>query len=140
MLPNLPRDFYRLRSNPMIESKTYTTTEIPAKVSGGNGGFKLCPNLLTESPLTRFLRTPQISKAQNYRNAIAHLKRYRNLPYKGLSFPARLFYCIRLQCSTPHIVKRTGQTRKAGITANHRPVFGLPHGAKQDQHSYIPCW
>ena len=79
----------------MIEFKIYTTAAIPAKLPGGNGGFKLCPNLLTESPLTRFLRTPQISKAQNYRNAIAHLKRYRNLPHKGLSFPARQFYCIR---------------------------------------------
>ena len=124
----------------MIDSKIGTTTEIPAKLPGGNGGFKLCPNLLTENQLIRFLRIPQISKDQNYRNAIAHLKRYRNLPYKGLSFPARLFYCIRSHCSTPHIVKRTGQTRKAGITASHRPVFDLPHGAERDPRSYIPCW
>ena len=25
------------------------------------------------------------------------------------------------------------------ITTSHQPVFDLPHGAKQDQHLYIPC-
>ena len=25
------------------------------------------------------------------------------------------------------------------LTASHQPVFDLPHGARQDQHSYIPC-
>ena len=64
----------------MIESKTYTTTEIPATLPDDNGGFKPCPNLLTEDELIRFLRIPQISKAKNYRNVISHLKRYHNLP------------------------------------------------------------
>jgi len=64
----------------VIESKTYTTAEIPATLPDGNGGFKPCPNLLTEDELIRFLRIPKISKAQDYHNVIAHLKRYRNLP------------------------------------------------------------
>ena len=64
----------------MIECKTYTTTEIPVTLPDGNGGFKSCPNLLTEDELIRFLRIPQISKAQDYHNVIVHLKRYRNLP------------------------------------------------------------
>ena len=64
----------------MIESKAYTTAEIPATLPDSNDGFELCPNLLTEDELIRFLRIPQISKAQNYNNVIAHLKRYRKLP------------------------------------------------------------
>ena len=64
----------------MIEFETYTIIEVPATLPDGNGGFKSCPNLLTEDELIRFLRIPQISKAKNYHNVIAHLKRYRNLP------------------------------------------------------------
>ena len=64
----------------MIESKTYTTTEIPATLPDGNGGLKSYLNLLTEDELIKFLRIPEISKAQDYHNVIAHLKRYRNLP------------------------------------------------------------
>lgn len=64
----------------MIESKTYTTTEIPVTLPDGHGGLKSYPNLLTEDELIRFLRIPEISKAQDYHNVIAHLKRYRNLP------------------------------------------------------------
>lgn len=64
----------------MIESKINTTTEIPTILLDGDGGFKLCPSLLTEDELIRFLRIPEISKARNYHNVIAHLKRFRNLP------------------------------------------------------------
>lgn len=46
----------------------------------GNGGFAPCPDLLTEEELIRFLRIPEISKAQDYHNVIAHLKRMHNLP------------------------------------------------------------
>jgi len=45
----------------MIESKTYTTTEIPVTLPDGNGGLKSYPNLLTEDELIRFLRIPEIS-------------------------------------------------------------------------------
>jgi hypothetical protein len=39
-----------------------------------------CPDLLTEDELIRFLRVPEVSKAKNYRNVIANLKRFRGLP------------------------------------------------------------
>jgi len=64
----------------MIESKKHATAKTLATLSDDNGGFESCPNLLTEDELIRFLRIPEISKAQNYHNVIAHLKRYRNLP------------------------------------------------------------
>lgn len=64
----------------MIESETHTTAEIPVILPDGNHDFKSYPNLLTEDELIRFLRIPEVSKAQNYHNVIAHLKRYRNLP------------------------------------------------------------
>ena len=36
------------------------------------------------------------------------------------------------------IIKRESNT-VIKITASHQLVFDPPHGAKQDQHSYIPC-
>jgi hypothetical protein len=64
----------------MIEYETYATEKIPATLPNGNDGLKSYPNLLTEDELIKFLRIPQISKAKNYHNVIAHLKRYRSLP------------------------------------------------------------
>lgn len=64
----------------MIQYETYVTEELSATLPHGTGGLKSCPNLLTEDELIRFLRIPEISKAKNYHNVIAHLKRYRNLP------------------------------------------------------------
>jgi len=64
----------------MIKSKIYTSAEIHATLPDGNGCFEACPDLLTQDELIRFLRIPEISKAQDYHNVIAHLKRYRNLP------------------------------------------------------------
>ena len=64
----------------MIESKTYKTTKILATLPNNDDCFESFPNLLTEDELIKFLRIPQISKAKNYHNVIAHLKRYRNLP------------------------------------------------------------
>ena len=52
----------------------------PAVLPDGDGGFTPCPDLLTEDELVRFLRIPEISKAKNYRNVIANLKRFRGLP------------------------------------------------------------
>jgi len=46
----------------------------------GNGGFTPCPALLTEDELIRLLRIPEISKAQDFHNVIAHLKRFHGLP------------------------------------------------------------
>ncbi len=64
----------------MIESKTHKTTEIPYTLLQDNGYSTPSTSLLTEDELIIFLRIPQISKAKNYHNVIAHLKRYRNLP------------------------------------------------------------
>jgi len=46
----------------------------------GNGGFKPCPDLLTEEELILFLRIPQISNSNDHHNVIEHLKRVRRLP------------------------------------------------------------
>ncbi|MHC4573351.1 MAG: hypothetical protein ACYS76_04355 [Planctomycetota bacterium] len=51
-----------------------------ALLPGGNGEFAPCPSLLTEEELIRFLRIPDVSKAEDYHNVIAHLKRYHDLP------------------------------------------------------------
>ena len=52
----------------------------PAVLPDGNGGFTLCPELLTEDELIRLLRVPEISKAENYGHVIENLKRMHNLP------------------------------------------------------------
>ena len=64
----------------MIESKTYKTTKIATILLQDNSYFAPSMSLLTEDELIKFLRIPQVSKAKNYHNVIAHLKRYRNLP------------------------------------------------------------
>ncbi|HEW78741.1 MAG TPA: hypothetical protein ENH34_02075 [Phycisphaerales bacterium] len=38
------------------------------------------PDLLTKEELIKFLRIPEVSKAQDYHNVIAHLKRIHDLP------------------------------------------------------------
>ena len=64
----------------MIESKTYKTRKKPTASVQDNSYFIPSTSLLTEEELIKFLRIPQISRAKNYHNVIAHLKRYRNLP------------------------------------------------------------
>ena len=51
-----------------------------AVLPDGQGGSTSCPDLLTEEELVRFLRIPEISKAKNYHNVVANLKRFRGLP------------------------------------------------------------
>lgn len=46
----------------------------------GNGSFVPCPELLTEEELIRFLRIPEVSKANDYHNSITQLKRMHGLP------------------------------------------------------------
>lgn len=46
----------------------------------GAGGFLVCPELLTEDELIRFLRIPEISVASDYHNVIENLKRMHHLP------------------------------------------------------------
>ena len=64
----------------MIKTKTYNTAKIPTTSLQDNSYFAPSTSLLTEDELIEFLRIPQISKAKNYHNVIAHLKRHRNLP------------------------------------------------------------
>ena len=52
----------------------------PAILPGPNCGFVLCPTVMTEEELIRFLRIPEISNARNYRNVIENLKRVHGLP------------------------------------------------------------
>jgi len=52
----------------------------PAVLPDGNGGFTPCPEVMTEGELVLFLRIPETSKANNYTNVIANLKRMHDLP------------------------------------------------------------
>ena len=45
-----------------------------------DGRFGLCPTVMTEEELIRFLRIPEISKARSHRNVVENLKRTRGLP------------------------------------------------------------
>jgi len=45
-----------------------------------NGDCRPCPELLTESELIAFLRIRDVSKAKDYSNAVANLKRFHDLP------------------------------------------------------------
>ena len=47
---------------------------------GGDGGVRLCSELLTEEELIVYLRIPQISQAKDYHNVIENLKRMHDLP------------------------------------------------------------
>jgi hypothetical protein len=64
-------------------SSTYNSVNsviTPAVLPDGNGGYTSCPDLLTEDELIRFLRIPAVSKAEDYSNVIANLKRMHDLP------------------------------------------------------------
>ena len=50
------------------------------KLPDGSGSFTPCPELMTEEELIRFLRIPEISKAQNHHHVIENLKRMHDLP------------------------------------------------------------
>lgn len=52
----------------------------PAILPGPNGGFVLCPSVMTEEELIRFLRIPEISNARDHRNVVENLKRTHGLP------------------------------------------------------------
>lgn len=51
-----------------------------AVLPDGNGGFRMCPELMTEEELIAFLRIPEVSDSDNYHNVVEHLKRARGLP------------------------------------------------------------
>ena len=64
----------------MIDHCHHTMRGTAAVLPDSNGGFTPCPDLLTEDEVIRFLRIPEISRANNHRNVIANLKRSRRLP------------------------------------------------------------
>jgi len=49
--------------------------ELPAIPSSPDGELLLCPTVMTEEELIRFLRFPEISDATNYRHVVEKLKR-----------------------------------------------------------------
>lgn len=49
-------------------------------LSDGNGGFTPCPELMTEQELILFLRIPDVSDSQNYKNVVDNLVRMHELP------------------------------------------------------------
>ena len=53
---------------------------VPTILPDGNDSSTHCPELMTEEELIRFLRIPEISKAEDYHNVIENLKRMHNLP------------------------------------------------------------
>ena len=69
----------------------------PAVLPDGNGGFTPCPALMTEDELICYLRIPEISKANDYSNVIANLKRMRGLP--------RLHLCGKTLYPTREVMK-----------------------------------
>lgn len=48
--------------------------------SNMNTENKTYPDLMTEQELIEYLRIPEVSKSQNYKNVVDHLKRMRDLP------------------------------------------------------------
>ncbi len=51
-----------------------------AVVRTQDGGFVLCPTVMTEEELIQFLRIPEISNAADYKHVIENLKRAHGLP------------------------------------------------------------
>lgn len=52
----------------------------PPVLSHSHGGFRPCPELLTEEELIVYLRIPEVSQAKDYCNVIENLKRMHELP------------------------------------------------------------
>ena len=55
--------------------------ELATVLPGPDGGFSVCPVVMTEEELIRFLRIPEISTASNHRHVIENLKRKHGLPH-----------------------------------------------------------
>ena len=62
------------------DENTVSSFITPAVLPDGNGGFTVCPELLTEEELIAFLRIPKVSKSKDYHNVIENLKRMHDLP------------------------------------------------------------
>jgi len=61
-------------------NSTQPHTELLTILWGTDGGVGLCPSVMTEEELIRFLRIPEISNAANHRHVIENLKRKHGLP------------------------------------------------------------
>lgn len=64
----------------MIGTENQVTFFSNSLLPDGGGGFVPCPDLMTEDELIRYLRVPEISKAGDFHNVIAQLKRFADLP------------------------------------------------------------
>jgi hypothetical protein len=54
---------------------TLQNAPFTAILPSSEGQFGLCPTVMTEEELIRFLRIPEISHAKNHQNVIENLKR-----------------------------------------------------------------
>ena len=70
--------------NKNSENNSYSFS-INAILPDGKGGFTVCPNLMTEDELIRFLRIPELSKSKDFHNTIENLKRMHDLPRVHIS-------------------------------------------------------
>ena len=61
-------------------SSTQQISKSAAILPSQDGEFGLCPTIMTEEELIRFLRIPEISSAKSHRNVVENLKRTRGLP------------------------------------------------------------
>jgi hypothetical protein len=61
-------------------NSTQQSLEFPVILPRLDGGFGLCPTVMTEEELIRFLRIPEISSATNHRHVVENLKRRHGLP------------------------------------------------------------
>lgn len=61
-------------------NNTVQSLELPAVLPGSDGAFIVCPTVMMEDELIRFLRIPEISSAANYQNVVENLKRKHDLP------------------------------------------------------------
>ncbi len=59
---------------------TQENAQFTAILPSSEGQFDLCPTVMTEEELIRFLRIPEISHARNHQNVIDNLKRRYGLP------------------------------------------------------------
>jgi hypothetical protein len=61
-------------------TNTARNLELSAILPGPDGAFVICPAVMTEGELIRFLRIPEISGASNHHHVIENLKRRHGLP------------------------------------------------------------
>jgi len=59
---------------------TQQNTKSTTILRSPDGEYLLCPSVMTEEELIRFLRIPEISNARSHRNVVENLKRTRGLP------------------------------------------------------------